>query len=222
MTTQADTGFRRPKPRKAPEAGRGQEGPSPRALAGAWPCRHLVLGFWTPDPRKNTFLLFSATNFVVIVMAAPGNYHHHLGMGHVILQTVRQGQMLPYFSSKLHTYNLHTLGFLSWLSPHMPDRRRRRLSYHSHSLMGLVLLLSLFHRGDYAVCRLSHLLRDARLGRLSGFHVHNITLSFLPVPLPCSGAQCLDQGGMEMTGPWSFKEEPKLSSKQASGRLCCC
>lgn len=34
------------------------------------------------------------------------------------------------------------------------------------------------------MCRLSHLLRDARLGLLSSFHVHNTTLSFLPVPPP--------------------------------------
>lgn len=34
------------------------------------------------------------------------------------------------------------------------------------------------------MCRLSHLLRDAWLGLLSGFRVHNTPLSFLPVLPP--------------------------------------
>ena len=55
------------------------------------PANLLILDFWPPELRGDKFLLFRATQFVVLAMATLGNKHNDQGLGsHVKLHVLEQ------------------------------------------------------------------------------------------------------------------------------------
>ena len=49
----------------------GEEGFSPQVSEGAWPSNTLISDFWPPE--RDTFLLFLAIQFMVLLYGSPRN-----------------------------------------------------------------------------------------------------------------------------------------------------
>lgn len=145
MTTQAETGFRRQSQGSHQKLEEARKDPLREPWQERGPADTLLWVYGLQNRERTHFCCFQPP-ILWSLLWQPREP-----------TTVTQGWATSLYSQSFKVKSFLTLAlnstpttsrrsaFSSWLSPHMAERRSRRLSYHAHSLTGLVLLLSLFH-----------------------------------------------------------------------------